>query len=646
MNTISDVSVPLQATSSSIVKETASLTPLEMQLNEVRAALLQACHEPSPFTEEEEIETALLQTYGQIFENIKGPTSLCVKWAGPQTSSQERFLRALAHVEKVSFGNEGAQLFLAPNNFYPEMKAVFEATEGLLSNKPFPKEQHPFHPYLEKGIFVVTLVSGPSIAEMTEILLGKYQPRFERAPLGSEKTFNNAETFLRCLEIYKTHLQSALETEIYYSQPHIPLPKFCQGYVKQFPELASLSGEQLEPFVRLLSVFLVCHHIVECYFTIKMSRASVNQRPLPSFRPILSWLPKINEGSSTNELSDYQSDLSKQIQNLNGSDLMMLYLKEADGIAQFNALSDLLKRKHITMLDLGGGRGETHAVPKALVEEGLSIKLVNIEPHLPFKEEYIQAHHSIGLKDVAVIQRKAQEVSVHEVTHAFGCEKVDFIFASHFFYFLLADMHKATLTDAPLYDHPLYKYFELLDEKGVMLVTMQSGAGTRLYRNAFLGDHGLNPAASHQANEMDLLLKSFGNIASFLRYMEHFIKHYEAHTSKTIQIKLHGSTAKVPLDRFTIHKDEPSGGFYLKHPEGKEEDPKWTSPTLLNFYGNWKELQQEALKTEPLTADEKKKRVAAQKTQEVFLQILPVFAPANTYMLHPNITLEIKMVRK
>ena len=115
---------------------------------------------------------------------------------------------------------------------------------------------------------------------------------------------------------------------------------------------------------------------------------------------------------------------------------------------------------------------------------------------------------------------------------------------------------------------------------------------------------------------------------------------------------MHYAVANVPLDNLKIEQDKNTGGYTNSY-------SSWVGQQMMNFYGNWEELQalatlqfEEAQKMSP--DDLKKlgidkltqevllnKREIAIKTQETFLHILRVFAPALVNMQHPNVTLEI-----
>ncbi len=486
------------------------------------------------------------------------------------------------------------------------------------------------------------------------------------------KIFNNVETFLRCFDIFKRQYEqqtgNTIKSDISFSMVHTPLETFCKEYVQQHPELAKLSADELEKFIRLLAVFNVGDDIVDLSVTIKMSviRGTTSQQK--SFKPVdvvIDSSSSSKEKISSNEISLGQQNLSQQIQNLSGSELSMPYIKDADGRAQLEALKTIVGRKKINMVDVGGGRGETNAVPKAIQDLGTAVRLLNVEPYAPFAKPYIDAHRAVGIKDVRVLQRSAQDVSAADVMTAFGGEKADVIFASHSFYFLLGDMYKFSQEYAhggkrqSLTQHPLWKFFDMLADNGVLIVTLQTGAGARLFRNALLGKHGLDKPSAAVVDETIPLLSSFGNLATFLRYFELFAKLYEEQTGKKINTKMHYSVANVPLDDFTIVRDPKTGGYSIRNPKGEDSNPLWLAPKMMDFYGNWKELQTLATltpeKAEKMSPEELKnlglkdaskeaiseRQKAAVKTQDVFLHILRIFAPEKKNMQHPNITLEI-----
>lgn len=358
--------------------------------------------------------------------------------------------------------------------------------------------------------------------------------------------------------------------------------------------------------------------ITDLNITLKMSVGEKNE-PRQSFMPINQTHIPVQSGS--NEISLGQLNRAHQIQNLNGSELSMPFIKDVDGHAQFKAFTPIMGKPRINLVDIGGGRGETNAVPNAINKEGVGICLLNIEPHEPFAEPYIQAYK--GIAEAAVLQLTAQQLSVQDIMKHFGGEKADAVFASHCFYFILGDMLKASLDSTlPLSQHPLWKYFEMMNDDGVLVATMQSGSGARVFRNALLGDHGLNP--SHDPDETMHLLKSFGNIATFLRHFEVFARRFHEETGKTISIKMHHSVANVPLGDFKIEQDSKTQGYLLRNPNGDGEDESWLAPKMFDFYGNWN------IQTDLATSSDGDKRDAARKSQETYLHILRTFAPGRS----------------
>lgn len=581
---------------------------------------------------------------------------ICSNLANTKRLNQLQINQASAH---------SVDVILAPHT-YSEMEVIFKASESLLDrNNPLPVEQHPLFNYFnllnKEGVFIVTLNSGPNVQDLTHIMLGTHELELSKANQSSTpklKIFNNVETFFRCFDIfhrkYEEKTGKTIHCDLSFSMPHVPLEDFCKGYIKQFPELAKMNTQELEKFVRLLSVFNIGNDIVDLNITIKMTQKEKDNQTKRSFKPIaVNFQEKENEKNTSNEISLSQQNLDKQIQNLDGSELVMTHIKKKDGPLQFNALSRVLHRQVINMAELGGGEGKTNTVPKAIQEAGPIIHLFNVEPHPPFATPYIKAHHAVGIDDVHVLQRTAQLLSVNDVIEHFHDQKVDVLFASHFFYFLLGDLHKASqefIQDStkPLAQHPLFKYFNMLREDGVFVITIQTGAGARLFRNALLGNHGLNPPSSETPDETKLLLSSFGNLATLLRHFELFAEHFQKETGKVIHIKMDYAVANVPLGDFKIEQDQETGGYMVRNPNGESNDPNWLSPRMLNYYGNWNELQKLATMTpekEPnMPLEElRKQRESAKKTQEIFHHILPVFALANQKMQHPNATLTVTM---
>ncbi len=454
--------------------------------------------------------------------------------------------------------------------------------------------------------------------------------------------------------------------------PHTPINTFCQTYVRQFPELSGLDVQQLEKFIRLLTVFSSGSDIVDLHITFTLSLKAQSDETSRSFTPIVT-ITDTKTQTGSNDISFAQQTLARQIQNLNGSELSMPYIKDADGKVQFLAMKPLLCRKTIRIVDVGGGRGETHAVFKACADSNADIHLLNIEPHEPFAQSYLHTYKQVGIENVQILQKKAQAVSSAEIMGCFGGKKADAVFASHYFYFELNDMFKATLeytnkaSSKPLEEHPLWKYFDMMKEDGVFVVTLQSGSGARVMRNALLENHGLNPSSDATADETTALLSSFGNTATFLRNFEVFANLYREKTGFNLHVKMHLAVANVPLGAFYVEQDALTGGYVIHNPNGDDSDPAWLAPKMLDFYGNWKELETLATLTQEkamaMSPDELKKlgiscstscstadsitlkRRDAKKAQETFLHILSVFAIAQQNMQHPNSTLEITKAR-
>lgn len=569
-------------------------------------------------------------------------------------------------------------VLLAPHTLYSQMEALFNNAQTLLkNNEPEAIKKSllfkGFESLDERGVFIVTLLSGPNIQDFTNLLLGTHNLQLgAQDPFGnpSLKIFNNVETFMRCLDIFKTKYEAitgkVIKCNLSFTMPSIPLATFCKEYVQQFPQIISLDPIQREKFIRLISVFTVEASVKCLAITIQMSVEKLNSALLPqqSFKPIDVKI-ETSTNNESNEISLGQQNLYKQIQNLNGSELSMPYIKDADGHAQLKALRPVLKRKIINFVEIGGGRGETNAVLKAVKDSGSTIRLLNVEPHEPFAKPYILAHQIIGIPDVQVMPKTAQQVTASDIINYFGGKKVDVVFASHAFYFILGDLHKALHNPGlPLNQHPLWKYLEMLRDDGVLLITLQSGAGARLFRNALLGNHGLNTPTTELPDETVPLLSSFGNMETLLRSLESFAQKYKQSTGKTINVNMYYSVANVPLGGFIIDKDAQTGGIILNNPTGQDADPSWVAPKMMDFYGNWKEqqllatltlekikaMQPEELKKIGLENATKEiianKRNLAIKTESTFLHILPVFAPAMVNMQHPNITLEITIQSK
>lgn len=382
-----------------------------------------------------------------------------------------------------------------------ELETLLKASEDLLDPKnPLPLEKHPlYNHFIGQKPFSIQLKSGPTIDNFTKILLAKSEhlPKFTDLSNRVDLSFfNNAETYIRAFDIFKKKYQektgNAITVDLDYTLVHTPLNQFCNAYIQQYPALKEGNAEQRERLVRLLSAHSVGDDIVEVMLALRATPTTTKVHSR-SFKPVDLNLSSTQAGS--NDISLAQSNLDKQIQNLNGSELAMPYIKDADGATQFKALARLHSKKEITMVDIGGGRGETNALVKALIETGSSINLLNIEPYAPFAQPYQEAHKAIGVKNVTVWQQSAQQFNPTAVIAHFGSKKADIIFACHSLYFILNDMYKATQSGLSntnaLKNHPLFKYFDMLDDKGTFIITLQSGAGARLMRNALLGNHGL-----------------------------------------------------------------------------------------------------------------------------------------------------------
>jgi hypothetical protein len=452
---------------------------------------------------EEIVYDTLQMQFKAVQEYISDKKELLVAIAGNKNQCSDAIISQLrvSHKTDISkFEKDSVDIVLAPHSLYNQMSSIFQATEKLLKNDgSFTIDEHPLFPYFaslkEDGHFVATFKSGPDISSFTDILLKKHNFSEEVSFSKGEfdiSLFNNAETFLRCMDIFKDSFESAvgktIQIDLSYSMSHQPLESFCRRYINQYPELRELSQEESKKFIKLLSVFNIENDIVDMNITLKMSvkPLSIDNR---SFLPINQHHEDIHKGS--NELTEGQQG-KRQLQNLNGSDTAMRYIKDADGRAQIDALQPVLGRKHLKIVDIAGGRGETNGVMNALREAGSNIQLLNIEPDVLFKDPYIKAHQSLGIDDVSVLPLKMQQLTVNDVTGHFG-EDVDVVFASHAFYFIIEDMFKASLNpDMPLDEHPMTKYFAMLKKNGFLSVTMQCGAGARLFRNAILVNHGLN----------------------------------------------------------------------------------------------------------------------------------------------------------
>lgn len=574
-----------------------------------------------------------------------------------------------------------------PSSLNSELEAIFKASEKLLSHDhSLPIEQHPLFKYFnlmnEKGSVVATFKSGPSIQDLTEIMLEKHGLELTKANRSGDinfKIFKNVETFFRCLDIFKKKYEEKtgkiIDYNLSYSLTRHSLDQFCEEYIKQFPELKNINAATRDRFIRLISIFNIDNDVLDLNITLNLSLKEKDPQLHRTFKPIPADADTFKrEQSGSNEISLGQVNLEKQIQTLNGSELSMVHIKDADGAAQFKACSHLFNRKEINVVDLGGGYGETNAVMQAIQEAGPQINLLNIEPHKPCAKPYENAHREVGIENVKVMEQKAQLVTVADIINHFQNQKADCLFASHYFYGgLLADVYKASHSILPLQQNPLWKYLNMLKEDGVFIVTLQSGAGARLFRNALLGNHGLNPNVATVADESLSLLSCFGNVATFLRSFETFKELHQKATNSTLNIKMHLGVANVPLGGFKVEQDPETQGYMLLNPNGDQNDKTWIAPKMLDFYGNWFELEFLATltleKAKTIIAqgqansagDVKRKyeilknknllnptmevllaqRNSAREMQETFLHILRIFAPGEENMQHPNITLEI-----
>ncbi|MCE5316652.1 MAG: hypothetical protein LLG04_04735 [Parachlamydia sp.] len=559
-----------------------------------------------------------------VLKNVQKASS--VAFAGPMNPCLQECLASLS-VEAVPVKNSGpCDLIVASHSLDGEMESILKASEELLLNPSLEVlQRHPIYQMISRlrpdGSLLVTHNSGPNIQDFTHIMLQKHDLDFD-ASTPDLKIFSNVETFLRCFDIFKRHYEQlcgqSLACDVSYSMPKIPLQTFCEGYSAALPEIAKLPENQRERYVKLISAFIVDDHVIDCNLTLKISPKSPQDVAKRSFKPVgdFNSYRLQHKQSGSNEISFGQLDKTKQIQNLNGSELAIPFIKEADGEAQDQAIQRLFKRQKVNMLDIGGSYGETNAVPQALAERGIKINLLNIDPEERTFESYAQAHQRIGVQQVHSLPKRSQDLDAKEVMAHFGGEKVDLIFSSHALYFEIADMMQASLDPSrPLSEHPLYKYFQMLADDGVFVVTMQTGAGSRVFRNALLGDHGLDGK-----DEIAPTIESFKNIGAALRYLEQFKIRFKQETGKTIQMKLHSAVANVPLGDMRSSLD---------NPESLER-------RMLEFYGNWESLKQ-TIDTSPDAA----LRDKAMKTQKVFRHILPAFAPGLVNMQHPNITLEI-----
>lgn len=621
--------------------------------------------------------TAIDTQYKMLRHMMANQDQILITHIGEQNGAIKGIYQRLANnpqaklVDLQEAASNSVDVLLAPYTLHSKMETIFTASQDLLRKPDVSIKMHPLFNYFDKlsenGIFIATLCSGPNIQDFTNLMLGKHSLHLgPNDPFNdpSLKIFNNVETFLRCLDIFKKQYEQTtnkiIEGDLSFSFASIPLDTFCKKYVIEYPEIRTMSTSEQKKFIRLISVFHRGTDILDLNLTLKMSIKEKNPTlATRSFKPIDVKIETSSQDIS-NEISLAQQNLYKQIQNLSGSELSMPYIKDADGFAQLSSLQPVLGRQKLNFVELGGGRGETNAVLKAVKDAGSEIHLLNIEPHEPFAKPYMEAHRIVGIPRVQVLQKTAQTVTVSDVINHYSGKKIDVLFASHAFYFLLGDLHKASQNPSlPLNQHPLWKYFRMLRDDGVLMITLQSGAGARLFRNALLGNHGLNEPTGPVEDETVSLLSSFGNMATLLRCLEFFAQRYQQETGKTISIKMHYAVANVPLGGFILEKNPQTQGFEIHNPRGNDTQADWLAPKMMDFYGNWKEQQLLATLTpekgEAMVLDELKKlgianpteqdiepkRNMAIKTQATFLHILPVFAPAQVNMQHPNITLEI-----
>lgn len=607
------------------------------------------------WTTQRQTQEATVEAQSNVLKGlIDSKKSLTVACAGQENEMLRSVVKNLSDVKSVTLLETGrispksVDIVLAPHSLYRDMQAIFRASECLLStDRRLPLEKHPLFPYFdmlsEDGVFIATLTSGPNIQSFTDLMLDKHELALEKAnstPDINLRIFNNVETFFRCLDIFKRRFEEVvgktIDCELSYSMSHLPLASFCNSYISQYPELSRMHVDEREKFIRLLSAFVVGEDIVDLNLTLKMSVRDIRE-PKRSFKPLAQAHSAIQ--TKSNEISLGQLNLAHQIQNLNGSEIAMPFIKDVDGLEQFKAFGCLMRKRQITLVDIGGGRGETNAVPHALHTSGMDVSILNIEPNVPFAAPYREAYRSLGMHDVAVKSLYVHELSAQDVIEHFKEREVDGIFASHSFYFILGDLLKASLNPAlPLNQHPMWKYFKMMRADGVLVATLQSGAGSRLYRNALMGKHGLDVPLLMDEDESVSLLSSFGNLATFLRYFEAFKKRFHRETGREILVKMSHSVANVPLGHFHVVRDTKTRGLMIHNPMGDDKDPSWQASKMLDFYGNWKELEASATQVE-----DRLKSETAIKTQETFLHILRAFAPGGVCMQHPNITLEIRV---
>jgi hypothetical protein len=566
------------------------------------------------------------------FPNQSSITLACV---GKSNSITEIISEHLSQKKQLQFitgeiDSDSLDVLIAPHSLYQHMEEIFQESVSLLKNTILLEQTFLFKcfGFLKKnGIFLCTLRSGPNIANYLDLLEGIEAMNFQM--------FNYVETFFRCLDIFNRFFVEKtgkkICADISFLNQHQPIDQFLKNYSHQ-----NWEERKREQFFRLISIFLVNNEIVDLDITLKLSLQE-STGPRLSFKPLNQHHLPMQEGS--NELSLGQLNPDQQLQKLNGSELAMIDIKDADGLVQFGALQSILGKKMVRIVDIGGGRGETNAVMKALHDSGSIIRLLNIDHDEKVADTYRLAHESVGIHAVRELPMKVQHLSSSDILNSFDGEKVQAIFASHSLYFENRDLFLASLHhDLPLQQHPLWKYFEVMDEEGVLVVTLQSGTGGRMIRDVLLGDHGLNPPKSDHEIELLKLFSIFGNAATFLRYFEQFSQRFQQATGKSIEITMRYSVANVSLGDFKVEKDEGTQQPEIFNPHGDNEDPDWHSLKMFDFYGNWKELRESIKQTQ-----NREKREAALQSQKVYLAILPFFAPGLVSMQHPNITLEIRI---
>jgi hypothetical protein len=220
-----------------------------------------------------------------------------------------------------------------------EMEAIFKASEGLLSHDhPLPIERHPLFKYFdqldEKGVVVTTFKSGPSIQDLTELMLGKHGLELTTANRSDDvnlKIFKNVETFFRCLDIFKKKYEEktgkTIDCNFSYSLSHHSLEQFCERYIRQFPELKEMDAAARDKFIRLISVFNIDNDILDLDITLSISLKEKDPLNSRSFKPIPANVDTFKrEQNGSNEISLGQVNLNKQIQTLNGSELSMVHI--------------------------------------------------------------------------------------------------------------------------------------------------------------------------------------------------------------------------------------------------------------------------------------------------------------------------------